>query len=293
MCIIAVKPAGVAFDDTAQEWLINCAAANKDGAGVMWTDGNVVNWHKGFMGADAEKRTLEYARKLPADRAAVFHFRIGTHGKVDARTTHPFPVNSGSKALRALKGKARIVVAHNGIISQMARHEMYSDTQQLIRYLNDLSLKAAQLCPVLELVDGGKFAVMTPNTITLVGKFEKESNGWQFSNTSYKGRTAQAITTYSNGAWTRKGRRSWWEIEKGAGMLAGVALATEGKDECVSCGQEYEIEDMHADMWGSHVCEDCYEFMREEMEFEGDDSEEGAGVLSEYLDGYMGDPFEM
>ena len=186
MCIIAIRPQGVGMDEQSEHWLENCALTNDDGAGMMYADGNNVYWHKGFMGDAAIDRMIDYARNIPKEYPMVLHYRIATHGCINPETTHPFPLYKGDDSLTHLIGASQAALVHNGIIQQMPYHINYSDTQQLVRYINEMpELGTDYLLNVLNMVGGGLYALMTPNKVHTVGEFI-EDNGWLFSNHDYR-----------------------------------------------------------------------------------------------------------
>lgn len=100
MCIIAAKPAGLSIPD---ETLRRCFNSNPDGAGYVVNLGRRGGLlvKKGFFKFEEFLDSF----KSYADKAAVIHFRIKTHGAKNAEMCHPFHVRDD------------LYVAHNGIIN--------------------------------------------------------------------------------------------------------------------------------------------------------------------------------
>ena len=264
MCVIAVRPKGVEFDETARKWINACAEANKDGAGVMWSDSEKVHWHKGFMGDNAAKKVIEYIEKIPTEYQLVCHFRIGTHGKKDEATTHPFPLFCGDDALKEEKGCADVLVMHNGVITQMPRNSDFSDTQQLVRYLNKIpELSFEQIPHILSLTDGGVYAVLSPDKLVTVGDFEEESNGWMFSNKSYRGERKRNPTTYNPPASSGYNKyNSTYHNNRNAGGTVQKSLpvgrTNANDDVCIICEKAIvKGAKVFDDNFGDVMCEKC------------------------------------
>lgn len=100
MCITIWKPENITLYDNA---LKNCWDGNPDGAGFMYAEDGKVHIVKGLMTYEA----FLAAYKPHELRAAVLHFRISTHGKVDEANTHPFQVTE------------TLGLTHNGIINNV------------------------------------------------------------------------------------------------------------------------------------------------------------------------------
>jgi hypothetical protein len=140
MCVILYKPANSPM--FKWEYLYNSMNNNADGAGVMFPlDGKVII-HKGFMNYRQLKRWLRSFKgrvdlfKTPL----VFHARLATHGKTKPENTHPFPLSSKRPDVQQIEAACDIGFAHNGIISQMPKDDIFSDSQLLVLdYLSGLT----------------------------------------------------------------------------------------------------------------------------------------------------------
>lgn len=181
MCIIAVKSPEAKLDSTAMATLKRCWDENPHGAGFMFTDGDEVEIHKGYMSWRAFRRAV-VRQNLASRGTVVFHFRIATQGVIESETCHPFPVSTSNADLKARIVRTKSAIAHNGIITTMPKHKRHSDTQIFIR---DTLAIADEQDVVPEMQDtGSKFVLLTAKVITLVGEFLEE-DGWQYSNSSY------------------------------------------------------------------------------------------------------------
>lgn len=110
MCIIAVKPASKEmFKDSVIKQMF---LRNRDGAGVMWNENEIVHFKKGFMTA---RDVLDFIHSRNWDGVpVVLHFRIGTAGPNNKLNCHPYPIWQENR----LEGECDLCMAHNGILSQ-------------------------------------------------------------------------------------------------------------------------------------------------------------------------------
>lgn len=116
--------------------LETCFNKNSDGAGLMYVQNGQVIIDKGYMDFKSFYKRLEkLERRLGdlTDRAIVLHFRIGTQGKNDKETTHPFPISKNVSDLKATYFKTDVGMVHNGIISKFNYDKTISDTQLFIK----------------------------------------------------------------------------------------------------------------------------------------------------------------
>lgn len=193
MCIICVKPAGVALPD--KETRENMWYGNPDGAGLMWALDGKVHIEKGFMDLeDIELRLKTLSKTTDLEEIPmVFHYRITTHGGTVPANCHPFPISKNVDMLKKLVLKTDVGVAHNGIIRSVTPSGGISDTMEYIS--TQLSyIKAIKPCffkdkNCLRLIENAidsKMAFLT-NTgeLSTIGKFI-EHDGCLYSNSSYK-----------------------------------------------------------------------------------------------------------
>ena len=252
MCIICVKPSGVAMPTF--KTLSTCWQDNKDGAGLCYNraDSNEVYIVKGFMKLKALKEKL-LELNFGLEDNVVIHFRFATHGLVDAGNCHPFPLSSSIDDLRCTNGVFNTAIAHNGVFGSMTAHETLSDTQKFIRgilanpaIIDNLDNKAVQ-----ELISGycgtsSKLAILRPNKMLLIGHFIKDdSTGLYFSNNGYKP-SVQYITGYGQGHNKWAGNdfyNKWDDVED---------------DKCLLCEKKETVRWRFREE--SYLCDSCYEF---------------------------------
>lgn len=202
MCVIMVKPMGVSFPE--DKVFKNCWTNNPDGAGFMYTWKERVHIVKGLMTYKALMEALTKARKVTGDKVPyVVHFRIATQG-FNPCCTHPFPVSSSMKSLKALSGTTRLGMAHNGIIHLTSDgNKTYSDTMLFIqKYLYNIvhgdnwytDVKTCNL--ITNLIESSRIVLLND-----AGKLAMFGEGWvrdskvYYSNSSYKERVYSFSTS--------------------------------------------------------------------------------------------------
>lgn len=192
MCIIAAKPAGVNMP--SEKALENMWFSNSDGAGFMYAISGCVYIEKGFMRFEDLKTRLDELgnrynlKALPM----VMHFRITTHGGTKPENCHPFPISDSIGMLKKLRLKAKLGVAHNGIINIEPRKDISDTMEYIASQLAPLSkavpkfYKDKHLMQMIDSATGSKLAFLAGDgKIYTVGKFEEEK-GIMYSNTTYK-----------------------------------------------------------------------------------------------------------
>ena len=211
MCIIVAKPKGVKMPKN--EIFRNCFMNNDDGAGLMYANPKtgMIEIEKGFMTwSSFETRLEELKSKYDdfEDMNFVAHFRIGTQGKNDEHTCHPFPISSKDKLLRKVRLTTDMGFVHNGILSDYSnrsydyktrtyttKQSLLSDTQLFIKHqlnsyksLNRNFLKNKQVRDFIARYaseNSSKFAFIDKgDNLYLFGSFT-EDEGVYYSNSSY------------------------------------------------------------------------------------------------------------
>lgn len=192
MCIIVAKPMNVKMPD--RETLRECFLSNPDGAGFMYANGKSVRIMKGFMTFDRFIEALE--REIPEAEqdatAVVMHFRIATHGKVQASCCHPFPVTDDKKLMKATIYEGRYGIAHNGVIQHMKTNDDWSDTMDFIARIVAPVMKMNPnwmfddvALDLIEDLCGSRLAILNnAGELSTVGQFI-EDEGVLYSNSSY------------------------------------------------------------------------------------------------------------
>lgn len=130
MCVIAFSPKGK--DMPTEEQIKQMFKKNPDGAGFAYEEGNTVKFKKGFMNVDDLLEELGPLENWKNKNIAM-HFRIGTAGKNDKKTTHPFPLSTSFGDLRKLEGEGPVLF-HNGVITGLGGliDPLASDTQDFV-----------------------------------------------------------------------------------------------------------------------------------------------------------------
>jgi glutamine amidotransferase len=202
VCIAIYKPEGKIL---SREILEQCWKANPDGAGYMYSHNNTLRVKKGFMTfKDFYAKWCNHAHKQ-----AVLHFRIKTHGYVNAENTHPFVVSPDVLGF-----------VHNGIISNVIcdidkdKSDTWHFNEKILKKLNKLSPEFFVDNDILDLlvayIGYSKLIFMDKNNrVSIVNEAKGEWDGgiW-YSNNSYK--LPAKIIPYSRGTW-RDGK--WIEKE--------------------------------------------------------------------------------
>lgn len=207
MCIIVSKEKYKEIPK--KEILQNCFENNPDGAGFMYVYNNKVHIEKGFMMFDSfYNRIMELDKKINLKkRSLVMHFRIGTSGKNDAETCHPFPISNDFDELRAVETTCQIGMVHNGIISSFAYDKVLSDTQNYVKdfvfnlyKLNKNFLNNKYTKNILNSsCNHTKLTFLDSNDrIYYFGDFVKDKNGIKYSNTTYEKSYYRTYTNYCN-----------------------------------------------------------------------------------------------
>lgn len=174
--------------------LNDCDEMNADGAGFMFVHNNMVHIYKGFINARAliRKRNSVFSsmKVNPNDIPIVYHFRIATHGGVNARNCHPFPVTDNVAKLTAHKSKAEMGVAHNGVLPIIDyKDKDSSDTQQFVKHclsrmtMDEISKNSTLISMVLK---SDRLIVMNKDGGILRFGTWHDEDGLLFSNLSYK-----------------------------------------------------------------------------------------------------------
>ena len=166
MCLIIHKPTDGYVDLTTIQ---SAQEHNQDGSGYMSKSG-IFKWDK-----ISAKKIYD---RINADDSAAIHFRMATHGKVDADNTHPFKLSDGGYLM------------HNGILSQYAPDDGLksdkSDTKLFCERFCDPIIQETGKLPLKSVEDEigrNAVAIMSKNNrITRLGTGWNEYNGAWFSN---------------------------------------------------------------------------------------------------------------
>lgn len=207
MCVIAFSPRGVSIPTPQQ--IQQMWNANPDGAGYAYVNkkGRVV-YRKGFMSLDELLKELEAPEKFKGTNFAL-HFRIGTSGKNDSATCHPFPLSTNFGDLRKTEGEEDAVLFHNGVLASGGIvSPLSSDTQDFVVAMTPLLRKHSRSKSrdffIEELIEGNRILVLYKNNaFKMFGKWKKDGDIW-VSNTHYQ----QPYDWYGSGCY---GASGWWD----------------------------------------------------------------------------------
>lgn len=196
MCLLIFKPEGVTVP---QSDLIHGARANRDGAGIAYYNGRKVVIEKSPKWGETE---VSKALAKIGNAPAIIHFRLATHGKVDASNAHPFELPHGFAA------------AHNGVIHGVDCLPNESDTRAFLRscVAPFIAPRDKAIDPALaslwgdEIGKGNKLAIMSPTGhVTLVNE---DAGTWEdgvwYSNTYFR---PSPVAEWRKG-WRSKRQRS-------------------------------------------------------------------------------------
>jgi hypothetical protein len=208
MCVIAFSPKGVDIPTESQlRQMWNC---NPDGAGYAYVDkkGSVV-YRKGFLTFESLLKELEAPERFKNTNFAI-HFRIGTSGKNDGATCHPFPISNNFGELRKTEGVAESVLFHNGILSNGGIvSPLASDTQDFVVAMTPLLKKynrsKARDHFIGQLIKGNRLLILYKNnTFKMFGDWQKDGDIW-VSNLNYKYDYSWYGSGYYGGGWQEYG----------------------------------------------------------------------------------------
>lgn len=189
MCVIAFSPKGV--DIPSEQQIKTMWSHNPDGAGYAYVSkkGKVV-FRKGFMKLDDLLKDLEAPERFKNTNFAI-HFRIGTSGKNDKATCHPFPVSTTFGELRKTEGEEDSVLFHNGVLSDGGlASPLASDTQDFVVAMAPLLQKYNRSKTrdyfIGEITKGSRLLILYKNNaFKMFGDWQKDGDLW-VSNLSYK-----------------------------------------------------------------------------------------------------------
>ena len=195
MCIIAVKPRGVALPSI--ETLKRLFYKNPDGAGIAYAIDGAITLSKGYMDIN---EYIKAVQKIPVEASAIIHTRISTSGGINKELTHPYILTNNYKELRRTSAKLTegFVVAHNGVFGEFGALKGANDTMQfIVNYLHPLkelkekaraSILDADIKPLInKLVSGSRLVILnTAGEFELFGNYWHEADGVYYSNEGYK-----------------------------------------------------------------------------------------------------------
>lgn len=177
MCILVIKPKGVAFPN--ETIIRNCMESNPNGFSMSFNIGGDVVTYQTLAPNDF---IAEYRKVVQAldrrDTALMFHARIATHGSVKLSNCHGWKGN--------ILG-TEMAFAHNGILRIPNRGDM-TDSETFLRdYLEPCQSIGEFMSVVENNIGYSKFGFIDGNGNTIhFGDFITD-RGVMYSNGSYRG----------------------------------------------------------------------------------------------------------
>lgn len=219
MCVIAIKKRGVEFpkdDSISAMW-----DTNSDGAGFMYAHKDKVIIEKGFMKLSDFQNAIKKVSKAikkdgvnMTDIPMVLHFRITTHGGTSPQLTHPFPISSQERHLKALDLTCDLGLVHNGIISSITTQVGLSDTATYIANIltplaymkNDFYMSKEGKTIMENTIGASKFAFLDKfGNIETLGDFKNgtkhDTTNILFSNLNHEWDFKGTSTCYGHGTY--------------------------------------------------------------------------------------------
>lgn len=175
MCVIVYKPKNIPYP--SEDIISSCWDANSHGAGYMLSVNNQLIVRKGIMNKSLFMK--EY-NSLKHNDSVVFHFRIASHGEVNAKNTHPWKVTD------------KLAIVHNGIIDFCGRNNKVSDSKIFASHLSNFNLCNQSHKIILEQAIGPNNKIVALNNFGTVTILNESSGKWLndiwYSNIYWKSR---------------------------------------------------------------------------------------------------------
>ena len=180
MCVILLSEKGK--NAPTEKQIKQAFDKNPDGAGFAYCDKRgKVKFEKGFMCVEDLLNRLKPLDQWTNTTLAI-HFRIGTAGKNDAKTCHPFRISTKFGELRQTSGEGPVLF-HNGILSKGGLIDpLSSDTQDFVAAYAPMLAKynksKARDAFIEDAVTGSRILIMYDNNkIKLYGDWKKSDEG--------------------------------------------------------------------------------------------------------------------
>lgn len=253
MCILSYLPPETPVDE---DGLFNGGINNPDGHGWAIVAGEFIILGKSLCLAEAVEEFSE-ARRTHPDGPALFHSRWATHGSVRVGNIHPFLVG----------GSHRTVVAHNGILPEVA-HPVAGDDRSdsrkfadeiLPRRFRRLDRRNVQRALSQWCGSFNKLVILTTDS--------------RYRQSSYVINEHAGQWDCRTGIWHSNG--DYLGYPKGPASLAGAATsASDGYrlvERCLLC--DYPGIDPNGYCYECRSCQDCMEHLRDCVCWSGNWSE--------------------
>lgn len=252
MCIAILNAKGVLSLKTFK----TCWAANPDGAGLCYFDGEKIQLLKEMKSVkNFHKQYVSIRDKFPLIDIAV-HFRIATHGRVNSINCHPFKVNKNTAFI------------HNGVISQVGTNPDFSDTyifnETILKNLPSTFVKNTAILELLSAYIGySKLVIISGENSAIVNE---ELGAWDggnwYSNKSYL--PAVEKKPISQGNNFRYGWDSFHDWDHISGSKSNKEEIAEHGGECECCREQAPALS-YINQWAMRMCEKCCEEYKEDI----------------------------
>lgn len=207
MCVIAVKPWNIKISKKTVKHMFE---TNSDGAGLAIVEPDNTTVLKGYIDVETLWADVDELQ----DKFLVLHFRLKTHGKINAEMCHPFIVDPDLTiaTTTGVTTKQRVLF-HNGVLSQYGSGDVSDTADFVVSCLAHLPTLEAQLKLLSEI--GGKFALVDKGEVYISGTFPKHK-GMECSNLFFdRGGYVSQYTTRSR--WNNKTGK-WDEVDDGISL---------------------------------------------------------------------------
>jgi hypothetical protein len=256
MCIAILNAKGVLSLKTFK----TCWAANPDGAGLCYFDGEKIQIVKEMKSVKAFHQSYLDVRAMYPEIDIAIHFRISTHGRVNVTNCHPFKVNKTTGFI------------HNGVINNVSVSTDFSDTyifnETIMKALPSDFIKNMALLDLLSVYIGYSKLVIISGKISTIVNEELgvwDAGNW-YSNKSYlQPKQPTAIkapviskTIYGWDYWdgyseTEKAKNK--DVAKDEGYIY---------DTYCECCREISENITYVNEWSMDICDKCLEEFKPE-----------------------------
>lgn len=206
MCLIIAKPKYVQLPPKI--YLENGLETNKDGIGVALhkDNANEIIIKKDFKNINDFYPWL--INNVMIDDSLIIHFRLATSGLKDEGNRHPYPITKNKELLRQTNLVCQDAVAHNGVLKDYDKHEVYNDTQKFVLDIlsdesikNNLSNKPVQKL-IKNFIGTDKLVIMfSTGDLIFIGEFVEE-NGVSYSNYGYRSSYRYSYLNNTTNTWS-------------------------------------------------------------------------------------------
>jgi len=268
MCLITVKEAGCELP--LEQHLKNGETRNSDGIGIAYLKENehLFTIKKDFK---AFKDFYEFLTlNIKKEDFLIVHFRIATSGLKDEGNRHPFPVINDKEKIRAPNLSCKMVMAHNGVLSQFSPakkigliDDKFSDSQKFVLEVlssapikNNLDVRGVQIL-INDFLNGDRLVTVdSQKNVWYFGEWNREGD-ILYSNASYETpkynfrRNHSTVKRYNNGQYDH------WESEYFKKGTAPKLPFLKPELECENCKDKKKVKVVKTDGVEIELCKKC------------------------------------